>query len=209
MAHYLPTPNNKGIYTERRKKALAVALRYSEEVKKSFTSLSSDLNVYKSPNDTRESLVSSFPLLSAAIKVYCRKIKIEYSYITTVVNSCPISELKWEERGKVMNDLQEIIKNDYKKVARNPNNFEEKNKTRLMPVVDCALGMIARRKYNLWIKNNPYDVYNFKLYSGFKKKETTLFNNSSGKCNQTRRDDKKLQIAELLDILEFTIKMCI
>lgn len=209
MERYSYSQNKKGVYTERRKKAFEVALKYSEEMKKGFASLSSDLSVYKAPNDTRETMVASFPLLSAAIRVYCRKTKMEYSYIAAVVNSCPISELKWEERGKVMNDLQEIIRNDCKKVARNPNNFEEKNKTRLMPVVDCALGMISRRKYNLWIKNNPYDVYNFKLLAGFKKKETTLFNNSAGKCSQKRRDDKKLQIVELLDILEFTIKMCI
>jgi len=209
MAAYSSIQNKKGEYTERRKKALEVALRYSEDVKKSLTSLSPDLNVYKRPNDIRETLVAEFPLLSAAIKVYCRKTKIEVQYIISVVNSCPISELKWDERSKVMKDLQEIIRNDYKKVARNPNNFEEKNKTKLMPIVDCALGMIARRKYNAWIKNNPYDVYNLKLLAGFKKKETTLFNNSSGKCSPTRRDAKKLQVAELLDILEFTIKIAI
>lgn len=193
-----------------RKKLIDVSFQYAEKYKESMHALSPELNLYKNPKiDKKELLINEFPLLSIVITAFCKKNRLNRVFVKNIVNNCPQTEQEWSKRNEIMKGIREILKEERQRISRNPNNYNGKNNYRLMPITARALGLIARRKCREWLKENPYDVYDFDLLHKFRKREQKIFNNIGGKCSPNRMKLKKLQTAELLDMLEFTIKIAI
>lgn len=193
-----------------RKKLIEVSFQYAEKYKESMHALSPELNLYKNPKiDKKELLSDEFPLLSIVITAFCKKNRLDRKFVKNIVNNCPQTEQEWRKRNEIMKGIREILKEERQRISRNPNNYNGKNNYRLMPITSRALGLIARRKCREWLKENPYDVYDFDLLHKFRKREQNIFNNIGGKCSPNRMKLKKLQTAELLDMLEFTIKIAI